>query len=324
MELLLKSSLIFLLCSLGYSEPCWYQTSSGQLKKVNSINQVPAAFKKSAKCGSLETTELVSPEKVSLEGNVREEDVFTSLGKVHLRWVRSSESLFGKTPSRSIIDAAKTVSRALRNPGFPDSLRKLKLDWKVVFIDDQLPESEIPTYLVNNCHPAWMTPPSNIYVVSQRVSEGCGGFKKSTRDTDAELAAILTHEIAHALEFQLLGQKQSARMTAEGFATWFAEYASEYSSIIDDKKMKNENMEMAKYAVLRDKNFNFSGSGEDYARASRYFKIIADRYGINDLIKIYDRLAEGDENFFAAVKFVIGEDQKGLDQMVYDDLDKNK
>lgn len=322
MVLLLRSSILLFLSFSVFSEYCWYKTTRGELKRVNSINQVPSQFRKSARCGSLETTELAPPEDVTLEGNIREEEISTSLGKVSLRWVRKSESLFGKTPIRALMDATKTVSRALRNPGFPQSIREINLDWKIVFMDEDLPESEIPTYLVDNCHPAWMTPPANIYVVSQRVAQGCGGYKLTTKDTDAELAKILIHEIGHVIEFQLLHEKQSSRMTAEGFATWFAEYAGQYSSVINTKKVEAENKEMAKYAILKDKNFNFSGSGEDYARASRYFKVIVDKYGIANLIKIYDRVSEGKENFFEAVHFIVGEDQAKLERSIKEEISK--
>jgi hypothetical protein len=125
-------------------------------------------------------------------------------------------------------DAARTIARIISKPAFPAEVRRLKFDWQVIFMDGKLPETQIPEVLARSCHPGWMTPPANIYIVAQRVAGDCGGGQEQVpRVADSTLAAVLVHEIAHAIEYHLLGPAFGGdRMRAEGFATWFTDYAS--------------------------------------------------------------------------------------------------
>jgi len=288
---------------------CVYVTKEGVTKQVNSISLVPDESKPYTKCfDASQNSYLASPDQVTLKGNTRQADIVSPLGNIHLRWPRSVENLFGRTPERAMADAASAVNRALKSSGFPPELQRLALEWQVVFLDETLPSAEIPMYLVSNCHPAWMTPPANLYVVAQRVAAGCGGQAHSSFVNDGELSQVLIHEIGHAIEYVLLkGEGGSDRMRAEGFASWFEQYGSDYSSVGTRGKAKATYAAMAKKAFQNSPGeFTFRGSGEDYARASMFFHAIVKKRGIKGLMDVYKLMAERRDPFFDAVAAKIG------------------
>ena len=225
-----------------------------------------------------------------------------------LRWPRSVESLFGRTPERALADAAATVNRVLKMQGFPLSVQSLNLSWQVVFMDERVPVAQIPYSLISNCHPAWMTPPANLYVVSQRVAEGCGGNRGSASVNDAQLAQILIHEIGHAIEFQLLrGHGAGDRIRAEGFACWFEQYASDYSSVTTRGSVRKKYLTLAKESYRQEPNqFNFRGTAMDYARASTLFYAVVEKAGIRGLMDVYGKMAESELSFGEAVQARFG------------------
>ena len=247
---------------------------------------------------------LHAPSKIELEGTVRRENMISALGDVSLRWPRKVESLFGSTPQRAVSDALLTTSRALRQSGFPAELRSAKISWQIVFMDEEVPETQVPSYLVDNCHPAWMTPPANIYVVAQRVVAGCDGAAPlKTRDADARLVRILLHEIGHALEARLLGRQMGQnRMLTEGFASWFEQYAADYSALLRDGSVRSSYQRIAKLHYQRfPGSFKFAGGAADYARASQYFWAVVDRKGVYSLMQVYDFMRSQQSDFFTAI-----------------------
>jgi hypothetical protein len=269
-----------------------------------------------------DSTYMAQPGEVKLTGNVRKELMASSVGRIELRWPRKVETLFGRTPQRAMADAATTASRALKASSFPVELQKLSLDWSVIFMDEDMPEKQIPTSLISSCHPAWMTPPANIYVVAQRVAAGCGGERKSgTQVADSELAHVLLHEMGHVVEYQLLKEMQGGdRMRAEGFASWFEQYASDFSSVVKKGSVKESYYSMARAAFASGQGFSFRGSAEDYAQASMFFNVIVEKKGIKSLMDVYALMYKDQIEFFPAVEKQLFWDQKKLFQEIKKEL----
>lgn len=247
---------------------------------------------------------LAAPDEVTLNGNIRRETISSPVGKIELRWPRKVEVLFGRSPLRAAVDTANTLSRAIRKAGFPTRVEKFQPDWKIVFLDEELPETQIPKSLISNCHPGWMTPPANIYIVGQRVAAGCeAGAKSTTSVADKELARVMIHEFAHALEFKLIeGQLPQERFRAEGFATWFEVYAANSSSLLNRGELYDYQRRLAEYAIEKEPGpFKFSGSPFDYARSGFFFHTIENRLGVRALMDVYEDLAQGKGDFLSAV-----------------------
>ena len=300
-------------------EFCLYKDFSGTIKQTDSRQKVPISLRGAARCFSASDNQnLARPEEIELKGAVRREDMVSPLGRIELRWPRIVEVLFGRTPQRAMADAAATVNRVLKKAGFPARLRTLNLQWQVVFMDEKLPEKQIPAYLVNSCHPAWMTPPSNIYVIAQRVASGCSGQKVASSYADAQLAQVLIHEIGHALEHLLLGAADTPdRMRAEGFATWFEIYASESSSVIPHGSVRKIYQSLAQQSIHESPDgFQFSGSAADYARASLYFSAVVERRGVASLMEVYENMRAERTDLLNAIRKIMGWDEKKLAQEI--------
>jgi hypothetical protein len=299
---------------------CIFVDDKGVIQQKTSIAGVPAQFKKVAKCFAESSgvhNNLAAPEEISLEGTIRRETISSPLGRIQIRWPRKVESLFGRTPERAVAEAASAVRKALLRGGFPESLRNIDVPWDIVFLDETLPEKQIPTYLVTNCHPAWMTPPANLYIVSQRVIAGCTNNGNSVKRSvaDSELAPILIHEMGHALEYVLLGGVEGRdRMRAEGFASWFEQYASDFSSVVQKGKMESFYSSLARTSFAQSPEvFTFVGSAHDYARASMYFHAIVSRKGVGGLMDVYENIKTTKTSFMQSVQKVTGWNQKKLD-----------
>ena len=301
-------------------ELCVYKTEKGKIVQVNSRKDVPSKYRKYSQCYETNVnTYLAPPDEMKLKGTTRKESMASSVGRIQLRWPRSVEKLFGRTPQRAMAEAARAVSRALKRSGFPTKLQTLDMDWNVVFLDSNLPEKQIPYYLVSNCHPGWMTPPANIYIVGQRIAGNCGGGSAGNYKTsvaDSELAQTLVHEMGHVIEYQLLelsGKRN--RMRSEGFANWFEQYASDFVPLIKKGQVKKYYMGLAKASISQSPDsFSFRGTGHDYARASLYFHAIVKRKGIRGVMEVYKVMRENKLGFFAAAEKRYGWDKEDLDK----------
>lgn len=309
----------------GAPEQCFYLTKSGEFKTSASRDEVPYDYRKDAKCQPLkENTRLVKPDEVTLSGNQRTERISSPLGEILLRWPRKVESLFGRTPLRAMTDAANTVSRALKNGALPSELQNLSLKWNVVFMDENMPEGQIPSSLVTNCHPGWMTPPANIYIVAQRVAGGCGSQRASASVADATLSQVLVHEIGHAVEFHLLkGRGPMERMRAEGFATWFERYASQYSGILSPREITDSHFAAAEHSFRASPtSFQFTGTFEDYSRASIYFSAITGPRGLQGLVEVYEAITNSSLPLTVAIEKVLNWDERRLTKELSETLRK--
>lgn len=246
---------------------------------------------------------LAAPDEVEIKGAERREDMASSVGRIELRWPRKIEKLFGRTPKFAMAEAARAVSRTLKQSGFNPELRKLDADWKVVFLDADLPSTQIPAYLIRNCHPGWMTPPANIYIVAQRAVSGCRNERTSSKIADSRLADVIIHEMGHVIEYHLLGRLFGGdRLRAEGFATWFQLFAAKQSPVLNYREVENRIFSNARRSIRKQPdNFVFMGSGEDYARASLYFHaIVKYRGGVRRLMEVYDKMQNDKLSFLNA------------------------
>lgn len=290
------------------------------MHQVNARSAIPAEYAANAKCFAASNENyLAPPDAIELEGAIRKVTLSSSLGRVELRWQRQAEKLFGKTPERAVVDALRTASRALKQSGFPASVRTLFMDWNILFLDEELPETHIPAGLVSNCHPAWMTPPANIYVVAQRVAAGCGSQQSMrTSEADEKLAEVLLHEIGHAIEFQLLKPRFGGdKLRAEGFATWFEQFAAEHSQVIPSGKLRREQLDRARYLLSSNRlGAAFSGDSDSYVAAALPFYAVVERKRVFGLMEIYNHIQQKGLSFSAALQAETGWSSKRLTEEV--------
>lgn len=291
------------------AEECIYYRGDGTIAKAASIELVPTAYRNTAQCLSTETG-MTKPSEIDLKGNLRKELISTALGRVTLRWPRSVEALFGRSPINAMTDAMSAASKALRSSGFDPSAQSMFIDWDVVFMDENLPSYQIPRDLVSNCHPGWMTPPGNIYIVAQRAAQQCSGGAVSKNEADARLAQVLIHEIGHAIEAKILATYPAPfdRLRAEGFASWFEQYASDYSSLVRKGAARRDYMSVARQVFAQTKSpyVQFGGTFADYARASTLFGAVAEQKSIRDLMRVYQIIGKNRGDLYAAIEQTVG------------------
>lgn len=306
-------------------ELCVYVNEQGVRREVKSLRQVPPRLRSTAQCLTAQPTtvsgsngvSMASPKELTLEGSLRKTTINSALGPIHLRWPRTAEEKLGKDPMRATADAARMVSKALKQKSFPPEIRRLNLEWDVVFMDEKVPLGDVPMYLITNLHPAWMTPPANIYIVVERIASICGGDPAvCSKVADAKMAEVLAHEMGHAIEAQILGQVSFAgeRWRAEGFATFFERIACDYSTVIPSGAVRREHQGLAQQSFQASpEQFTFDGSGQAYARASMYLEAVADERGIKGLMRVYDRLKGGEGSVLQAISDETGWSQKQLE-----------
>lgn len=273
---------------------------------------------------------LAAPSQIELDGNVRKDSFASPIGLIEMKWPRKVESLFGSTPLKSTIEASRVFKKAVSKAFFPPHVQNINLKWNIIFLDESLPSEQIPQKLINGCHPGWMTPRGgemNIYIVAQRVAKGCNpdpNKKITTAEADKELARVLTHELAHALEFLLLkGNMGNDGMRAEGFASWFENYAAKISNLMNDKEILDYHKKVARYSFLKQPNaFKFTGTALDYSRASMYFFAIEDKFGTPGIVRVYNRMIKTKEPFPVAITNELSLSPKRLNEEISKFLNK--
>jgi len=311
---------IFLPLNVAAEQFCFYVDSRGKVIQVADQQSAPARYQQAVKCQAKSKTRLATPDKVEIEGNEGRRVLSTELGEVDLRWDRASKRLFGTTPQYALLDAMRSVNRALKQGVFPSEVRDLDLNWRIVFFAGSLPAGQIPRNLISNCHPGWMTPPSNIYIVADRVAQGCGGHSSSLSSADKKMARVLVHELAHAVEAQIIpAQMGRCRACAEGFATWATYFISRSSSLLSQSALKREHFDRAKVALRRGKSIHpsrFDGSAEGYALAAMYFYALEKRYQARGVFEVYELMREDNLDFFSAAKARYGWDLERFDKEI--------
>jgi hypothetical protein len=316
-----------LLSLVSAEESCVYYDELGVIKSAKSRDQVPESARGKAICKKaqasrsettmqgvpntllLPTEKMANPSEIELTGTVRKAEFVTSLGKVSMRWSRSAEKYFGRSPERLLVEGATAASRAIRASRFSSKFLQIPDTFEVVIIDEDLPEKQIPADLLQRCHPAWMTPPANIYIVGKRVAGGCGRgdtAEVSKEDAEDSLSKVLMHEIGHVIEYHLLGNAGGPDpVRAEGFATWFEQYSANFNS----RFSKNEVRDIYKRYALEGLRLGKRGlpvipiDQYDYALCFLLFDSLVTKHGgVSSLIRIYEAMKENNLSFSAALK----------------------
>jgi hypothetical protein len=282
-----------------YAElPCAYLDDTGTVQRVESPAKVTPRLRYRVICADSQPNTFVAPEEVKLQGLTREASFVTELGQMQVRWPRSVEQCFRKSPSRAVADAASAASRAIKTGRFATEVKTARREWSLVFTDKKSAMAQFPMALSLGGHPGFMVPPSNIYIMSDYIAPSCAAGEVG----DAVLSQVLLHEIGHVLEYVLLGERDMAsdRQRAEGFAAWFEIYSSDYSSAIPRGQVRHYYQGLAKQALQANAR-GFSGTAQDYGRAAFNFLAITDRRGVAGLMEIYALMRDERLSFQDAV-----------------------
>ena len=297
--------------ALSANEPenCFYLDKRGVIKIADRIDQIPIEYRSNAKCGLRRDVHYDRPSQIQLEGNQRSVTMASSIGSIELRWTRDQEKYFGRTPEKALADAAKTASKAVKSGGFPSVISTIDQNWRVIFLDQDLPNAGIPMEIVTHCHPGWMYPPADIFIVAQRVSGGCSsGEKLDVGKADQALARVLLHEIGHGIEFALLsGSSANDPIRAEGFASWFESYAARYSDLVDEKQVEADYRLLGKRALAQATvGFSASGTPLDYGLGFLQFSYLVKTRGIYGITHLYQDSLKNGINFQQALLKQLG------------------
>lgn len=251
---------------------------------------------------------LVLPEKMKLTGGERREEISTDIGKIELRWERSIERLFFRTPERAVAEVARIVRRVLSSGVFPPSFSNFSLKWNIVFFDEHIPSGQIPMTILNGCHPGWMVgngERADIYIRARALAAGCeGAERKDNSIVEAALMQVLLHEFGHGVEHYLLQHAiPHDRLRSEGFATWFEQYASSYSSDLSQREIVGRLKELSRYkAKVSPELSHFDGTAADYAYAAMIFLAIEERFGLRRMLELYDVMRRQNLPFLQAIQ----------------------
>lgn len=286
---------MFAATRLHAEEVCTYTDDQGRIRAVRSRAEAPYQVREQLSCFESGSVGIpYRPEDVPLGGEVRSISMASAIGRIALRWPRSSGEQFQRPIDRIVAEVATGVSRALRRGGFPAHIALLDLDWKIVFLDHTVASRNIPSNMQRGCHPAALRSPADMYVFVDRIMSGCGGgppLPESQRD--AKLAQILLHEFGHGIEFLMLqggGGLDPAR--TEGFATWFEQYAaSEVSGINQENMTRDFSRRLERSFGISPKVFRFAVNSDEYARAGAYFSVVEKKRGVSAIASMYQRWA---------------------------------
>lgn len=242
------------------------------------------------------TGRMARPGEISLGALERSESLSSPLGAVNIRWARSAELMFGTSPERAVLESMRAVKRTLYSLGIDQSDLGDISRWEMVFVDKDLKSSELPSELLERCHPAWMTPPSNLYFVANRIAGGCSGRELFDRArADAEMAEVILHEIGHVIEYMLLKNKINPDVPhAEGFATWFTSVASDYTPFFRRGQLKREQLQLAAVSLANGVGAGgFKGTENDYVVGALPYHAVYNRLGARGIKELYRELEGG-------------------------------
>lgn len=199
--------------------------------------------------------------------------------------------------------ALAQVRTTLERLSFPDSLQQEEYHWQI-FLE---PARSATRGMLSSehCHAAWMGPPSNIFLSVESFLSTCGSRSKQAVHIREELQEVLVHEIAHALEFRLMGRgfARRQRWHSEGFASWFESVAKADS--VHREILETQTSPL--FEQLWDP-VTFNGTRQDYARSHALIAAISERESIEQLLQVYQQMDQSGMSFAEAVRFVFGWD----------------
>jgi hypothetical protein len=282
---------------------CRYIDRSNAAHLVDSAQEAPIQYRDRVTCEGDSAEALVPPDEVKIRGAVGKTVLRTEMGGFEVRWPRSIEQCFGKSPARATAEAAAALNKALKSAWFADSVKYARQDWSLVFTDRATALREFPLAISRGGHPGFMLPPASIYLIADVISPGCakGGV------ADGALIQVLLHEMGHAVEHLLLGRAEvdADRSRAEGFAAWFEEYASQFAPLIPAGSVWEGQRQLALKAGSKPAQ-GFNGTAEDYAVASLPFRAIVERRGVQGLMQVYAHLKAQRGSLHDAAKEALG------------------
>ena len=194
------------------------------------------------------------------------------------------------------------VNSVLFKQPFPEHLRADNYSWQL-FLE---PQGRAKSGMLSSerCHAAWMGPPANIFLSVDSFLNSCGSRKSSVLSIEQELHRVLVHEVAHAIEFRLMGKgfARRQRWHSEGFASWFETLSSDWKH---ESLVSNRELEL----FAHDWNpVTFTGSHQDYARSYSMISTLVDTHSPETLMVIYAAMDSNEMSFSSAVEAVVGWD----------------
>lgn len=265
------------------------------------------------------------------EGSIKELSLETSLGLVQVLTQDGVERLYsGPGRDNAVLEAVSKAHEAMQKVGFPARVIEHAFPWRMVLLRD------IPRPLSNRmlsssrCHAAWMGPPATIVVAVNRLTPRCygqmrGGSSHSGYSQRDAFVGILLHEIGHAIEFRLMGKAfgRRQRWHSEGFAQWFEQKVREV--LLDDPKLFE-----LKRAEAKDV-FNsawrpelFHGSRDDYLQSFALVASIAEFYGLQSLLSVYETMDLNTCSFSEAVSKRFGWDLQSWSEESFNFLSRKQ
>lgn len=273
-----------------------------------------------AKAADLGAAEDVLREGLPAGNPMRREIVKTALGDVVVRWSGTAKLGGGSDESgESIVQAWHAAHQVIERNGFPTNVGYSSIDWNLV-LREGAPMLKRKSLVGSRfCQSAWMGPPADIVVDLARIVQPCNGAPPHGTAI-ARLRDSLVHEIAHAIEYHLLGAAFSyrERWHGEGFASWFETLAVEVLPKRDSSRadLRETLRARARSAfAARPKSSSprvsagvigehgtakttpgwstalFDGSPDDYARSYALIATIAERFGPRALFQAYETAA---------------------------------
>jgi len=245
------------------------------------------------------------PHEVQLAGASRDFNFSTAFGGLRIRWQVASSDYFGREPYYVVKESWEQAARSLSRRQFPAALRSSSFDWNLVFMDEAATARTYP-FGAQDCHPAWIRPPADIFVSAFYIGTACRHGLLPEQEARNRLKGTLYHEFGHAIEYQLLGDavKQAERYHSEGFAEWFEVQAlsdhglNQYASTIKQGARKS-------FVETWDPK-RFTGSNEDYYRAYALIESIVKKRGLSGLLRVYTLIQRQGIPFDQAVSKELG------------------
>jgi hypothetical protein len=248
---------------------------------------------------------LEKPHEVRLTGAARDFNFSTAFGRLRIRWQVASTDYFGKEPYYVVKESWEQAAKTLSRRQFPAALRSSPFDWNLVFMDEAATVRVYP-FGKQDCHPAWITPPADIFVSAFYIGTGCRQGVLPEQEARNRLRGTLYHEFGHAIEYQLLGAavKGAERYHSEGFAEWFEVQALSDHGLSGEARQIQQG---SKKHFLENWNpKTFSGSNSDYYRAYAMIESIVKKRSLSGLLRVYEVIKREEIPFDAAVKKELG------------------